>query len=107
MSAFENVTPIADQQELSLAGYTIKVLHTPGHTPGSVVFLMGDTMFSGDTLFAGSIGRTDFAGGNLQQMKQSLKKLISLDGDYRIYPGHEDYTTLSREKRINPYLKFL
>lgn len=107
VSAFENVTPIADQEELFLAGYSIKVLHTPGHTPGSVVFLMEDAMFSGDTLFAGSIGRTDFAGGNLQQMKKSLKKLVSLENDFRIYPGHEDYTTLSREKRINPYLKFL
>lgn len=107
VSAFENVTSIADQEELFLAGFSIKVLHTPGHTPGSVVFLIEDAMFSGDTLFAGSIGRTDFPGGNMQQMKQSLKKLASLEKDYPIYPGHEAYTCLSEEKRTNSYLKFL
>lgn len=107
VSAFENVTSIADQEELFLAGFSIKVLHTPGHTPGSVVFLIEDAMFSGDTLFAGSVGRTDFPGGNIQQMKRSLKKLASLEKDYPIYPGHEAYTCLSEEKRTNSYLKFL
>ena len=107
LSAFSNLVKIEEQEDLFLAGFAIKVLHTPGHTPGSVVFLIEDAMFSGDTIFAGSIGRTDFPGGNIQQMKKSLKKLASLEDDYQIYPGHESFTSLSKEKRTNSYLKFL
>ena len=107
VSAFSNVTAIEDNEELNLAGFTIQVLHTPGHTPGSVIYLMEDAMFSGDVLFAGSIGRTDFAGGSMEQMKKSLKRLVLIEKDYQVYPGHETYTRLSQEKRRNPYLNFL
>jgi len=107
VSAFSNVTKLSDNETLFLAGFSIRVLHTPGHTPGSVVYLIEDAMFSGDTLFAGSIGRTDFAGGNMGQMKKSLKKLASIEVEYQIYPGHEAYTYLSQEKKRNPYLKFI
>ena len=107
VSAFSNVTAIADEEKLLLGGFEIRVLHTPGHTPGSVVYVMEDTMFSGDTLFAGSIGRTDFAGGNMGQMKKSLKRLASIEGEYQIYPGHESVTFLSKEKKTNPYLKHI
>lgn len=105
VSAFSNVKPLADNQTLSLAGLTITVLHTPGHTPGSVTFLIEDAMFSGDTLFYRSIGRTDFAGGNDMQMMQSLKRLALLDGNYTVYPGHEAVTSLDYERKYNPYLK--
>ena len=89
---------------LTLAGLTFWVLPTPGHTPGSVCLLAGDTMFSGDTLFRGSCGRTDLPGGSWEQMLASLKPLASLPGDYRVLPGHGEETTLAWERTHNPYL---
>ena len=90
---------------LHLAGLTISVIRTPGHTPGSVCLLIGDAMFSGDTLFAGSCGRTDFPGGSDAAMRASLRRLAGLPTDYRVYPGHGMDTTLAEEKRYNPYLR--
>ena len=90
---------------LSVAGLAIKVLHTPGHTPGSVCLLMDDAIFSGDTLFAGSMGRCDFPGSNIFDMRKSLKKLWNLPGDYRVFPGHAEDTTLEYERKTNPYLR--
>ena len=90
---------------VSAAGLDIKVLRTPGHTPGSVCLLMEDAMFSGDTLFAGSMGRCDFPGSNIFDMRKSLKKLCSLAGDYRVFPGHAEATTLDYERKNNPYLR--
>ena len=87
------------------AGLTFEVLHTPGHTPGSVCLLCGDVMFSGDTLFAGSIGRTDFPGGDWGTIKASLGRLSELSADYRVLPGHGEETTLSFEKKTNPYMQ--
>ena len=89
---------------LNLAGLAIRVLPTPGHTPGSVCLLVGDTMFSGDTLFQGSCGRTDLPGGSWEQIAASLKTLAALPGDYRVLPGHGGETTLDRERQSNPYL---
>ena len=89
---------------LNLAGLTIRVLPTPGHTPGSVCLLVGDTLFSGDTLFRGSCGRTDFPGGSWEQIQSSLKALAALPGDYRVLPGHGEQTTLEWERMHNPYL---
>ena len=86
-------------------GAQIAVLHTPGHTPGSVCLLLGDQMFSGDTLFEGSCGRMDLPGGDQLQMHQSLNRLVSLQADYHIHPGHGGSTTLSAEKRYNPYMR--
>ena len=86
-------------------GVELTVLHTPGHTPGSVCLLMKDQMFSGDTLFEGSCGRIDLPGGNPQQMLQSLRRLASLQADYTVHPGHGGSTTLAEEKRYNPYLR--
>ena len=80
------------------------VLHTPGHTKGSVCYLVENLLISGDTLFAGSCGRVDFPTGNAAQMMESLQRLANLDGDYTVLPGHEGLTTLSRERRLNPYL---
>ena len=89
---------------LNLAGLTIRVLPTPGHTPGSVCLLVGDTIFSGDTLFQGSCGRTDLPGGSWERIAASLKTLAALPGDYRVLPGHGGETTLDRERQSNPYL---
>lgn len=89
---------------LNLAGLAIRVLPTPGHTPGSVCLLVEDTMFSGDTLFQGSCGRTDLPGGSWERIAASLKTLAALPGDYRVLPGHGGETTLDRERQSNPYL---
>lgn len=93
------------EHPLSLAGLSFRVLHTPGHTPGSVCLLTEDAMFSGDTLFAGSMGRCDFPGSSIFAMRRSLKKLCDLAGDYRVFPGHGESTTLAQEKKYNPYLR--
>ena len=96
---------LEDGQTVSLAGLEMKVLHTPGHTPGSVCFQIEDCLITGDTLFAGSIGRTDFPGGDYDTICASLARLKMLKGKYDIFPGHGDATTLDEEKRYNPYLK--
>ena len=92
---------------LQLAGATFHIIHTPGHTPGSVCIICGDAMFSGDTLFAGSCGRTDLPGGDWATILQSLKRLAGQTKDYTVYPGHGESTTLEAEKKYNPYLKGL
>ena len=87
------------------AGLAFKVLRTPGHTPGSVCLLCENAMFSGDTLFWGSCGRTDFPGGSWTEIRKSLVRLAELPGDYRVYPGHGDATSLSFERKMNPYMQ--
>ena len=89
---------------LELAGLSLRVLHTPGHTPGSVCLLCQDVLFSGDTLFAGSCGRTDLPGGSWTTIRESLRRLAAIDGDFTVCPGHGEASTLSREKATNPYL---
>lgn len=105
VTSFHNLLPIQENDQLDIAGMTFQVLHTPGHTPGSVTFRLNDLLFTGDTLFCGSIGRTDFAGGNQAQIMVSLAKLAQLEGDYRVYPGHEGSTTLERERQQNLWLR--
>ncbi len=90
---------------VTVAGLQVKVLHTPGHTPGSVCLMIGDVIFSGDTLFAGSMGRCDFPGSNIFDMRKSLRKLRDLPGDYQVFPGHAESTTLEFERNTNPYLR--
>lgn len=100
-------TPIrhlAEGDVLTLGSYDIKVLNTPGHSWGSCVFLMDREMFSGDTLFAGSCGRTDFSGGSTEKMMASLKRLHDLEGDYNVYPGHEGASTLENERTGNYFM---
>lgn len=82
----------------------ILVHHTPGHSKGSVCFQYQDMLFTGDTLFRGSMGRTDFAGGNYQEIMASLKKLAQLEGDFKVFPGHEASSTLDSERKNNPYI---
>jgi len=95
----------AEGSLLNVAGLYIHVLHTPGHTPGSVCLMVEDTMFSGDTLFAGSCGRTDLPGGSYSTIRKSLSRLASFETNYWVRPGHGESTTLAEEKRYNPYLK--
>ena len=90
---------------LTVAGLEIGVMHTPGHTPGCVCLLVEDAMFSGDTLFEGSCGRTDLPGGDWAQLLKSLGRLRMLASDYRVFPGHGPATTLAQEKKWNPYMR--
>lgn len=94
----------SDGDSLTLAGMAFEVLHTPGHTPGSVCLRFGEHLFSGDTLFAGSCGRTDFPGSSPSDMYHSLKRLSQLEDNLKVYPGHGETTTIGEEKRYNPYL---
>lgn len=87
------------------AGLEFKVLATPGHTPGSVCLICGDALFTGDTLFRGSCGRTDLPGGSMREEMRSLKKICQLEGDYEVYPGHMDSSSLERERRFNHYCR--
>ena len=91
--------------ELTAAGLRFRVLSTPGHTPGSVCLLCENTLFSGDTLFAGSYGRTDFPGGSDAAMSASLKRLSTLPPETRVLPGHGPASTIADELRTNPYLR--
>ena len=90
---------------LHLAELDISVLHTPGHTPGSVCLLVETALFSGDTLFQGSCGRTDLPGGDWSTILNSLKRLASIEGNLWVFSGHGGSTTLRDEKRYNPYMR--
>ena len=96
---------VKDGEEVELGKRKFKVIFTPGHTCGSVCYICGDTMISGDTLFMGSCGRTDFPTGDWKQMTESLKLLKNLDGDYKVYSGHGSSTTLERERKTNMYMR--
>ena len=100
--------PLSDGQQLHLSGAIIQVIHTPGHTPGSVCFWSEDNNFllSGDTLFAGSIGRTDLDGGDYDALMDSIReKLLLLPGDTDVVPGHGQPTSIAREGMSNPFLQ--
>lgn len=105
LSVGEQVSPIKAEDKLSLGKVIIEVIITPGHTPGSVCLKVGNTLFTGDTLFKGSVGRTDFPGSNPQDLALSLKKLLNYPDNTKILPGHGEPTTLGEEKQSNPYLK--
>ena len=90
---------------LEIAGVSIKVLHTPGHTPGCVCLMIKENLFSGDTLFRDSCGRTDLPGGNGAELFKSLRRLAALPGDYRVLPGHGMESTLDEERENNPYIQ--
>ncbi len=106
----ERFVPLDDGQALDVAGIVIDVIHTPGHTPGHCCFYLGaeGILFSGDQLFAGSIGRTDLPGGDYQTLMRSMAdKVLPLPGDTEVLPGHGPATTLARERRFNPFLQEL
>ena len=92
---------LADGEQLHLAGLDIAVLHTPGHTPGGVTYQIGDALFTGDTLFAHGYGRTDLPGGDFSALRRSLRRLLHLAGDFRVFPGHSESTTLNHERGID------
>ena len=93
-----------DFEEITAGGLTFTVLATPGHTHGSVCFQCQDALFTGDTLFSGSCGRTDLPSGDPYWMRWSLERLAELEGDFTVYPGHGGASTLSRERKFNPYM---
>jgi glyoxylase-like metal-dependent hydrolase (beta-lactamase superfamily II) len=94
-----------DGDSVTAGGLTFRVLSTPGHTKGSVCFQCEDVLFSGDTLFAGSCGRTDLPGGDWNTICRSLARLAALEEDLTVYPGHGPATTLQRERCVNPYMR--
>lgn len=102
-----NFTTIEEGDEITLDELTFRVMNTPGHTKGSVCYHCGENLFTGDTLFASSMGRTDFPGGSAQEMKNSLSRLSQINENLNVYPGHNESSTLDFEKKYNPYMKGL
>ena len=96
--------PLADNEEIPIGNKVIRVIHTPGHSPGSVCYFIDDVVFAGDTLFAGSIGRTDLYGGSYEEIIHSINtRLFTLEDHIIVYPGHGEFTTIGKEKRHNPF----
>ena len=95
---------LCDREKIHVGETIFTVMHTPGHTPGSCCFLTDGIIFSGDTLFRRSAGRTDFPGGSASDLRRSLQKLAALEGNYQVYPGHEDFTTLDYERKYNLFM---
>jgi len=95
---------LSDGDLIEFGETKLSVMHTPGHSGGSVMFIGVGVIFSGDTLFEGSVGRTDGWSGDFAEQKESLVKIKAMYGDYRVLPGHGEETTLSREKETNPFL---
>lgn len=105
MDVPEELKPLHDGDVLELAGMSIGVLHTPGHSPGSVSFHIDDAVFDGDLVFRSSVGRTDFPGGDFETLANSAaQKIFTLDPETKIYPGHMGPTDVGWEKRTNPFL---
>ena len=102
---FTEVRFCEEGEHIHAGGLTFTTMETPGHTWGSVCYVCENAIFSGDTLFAGSCGRTDLPGGDWQTIMLSLERLAELEGDFDIYPGHGESTTLAREKQYNPYMR--
>lgn len=96
---------LEDGMEVTQGSLTIRVLHTPGHTAGCCCFVCGDALFSGDTLFHESCGRTDLETGDMEDMFRSLARLAALEGNYRVFPGHMSSTSLDYERQFNPYMR--
>jgi hydroxyacylglutathione hydrolase len=109
-TAIPSVQPEADVMlkngdTLRVGNVDLIILHTPGHTPGSICILTSDALFTGDTLFQGSVGRTDFPGGSFSRLMHSIKEvLFALPKDYPVYPGHGESTSLSKEQDSNPFI---
>lgn len=103
--SFDVDVELSDGDTIMLGDDEIRFITTPGHTVGSGCYITGNWLFSGDTLFCQSIGRTDFPTSNHSDMMKSLKKIKDLDGFYVVYPGHDVFSTLDAEKQYNPYMK--
>ena len=101
---------LRDGEILNVCGLSVRAISTPGHTAGGMCYLVRGAdgtgaLFTGDTLFAGSIGRTDFPTGDMAALRKSLKRLAALEGDFPVYAGHEEDTTLEEERRTNPFMR--
>ena len=100
---------LKNNDEVKIGNLTIKLIHTPGHSPGAICLLVGNKVITGDTLFVNAIGRTDLEGGNPLQLFESLQKLKKLNDDIEVYPGHDygdiPFSTIGNEKKNNPYFK--
>ena len=103
--SFGDITPYREGDTVEVDGIRLEVLDTPGHTPGSVTLRAENVLFTVDTLFAGSMGRTDLPGGDEGEIMRSLKRLGELEGDYQVLPGHEGQSTLERERKSNYCLR--
>ena len=99
------IQTVTEGDTIEFGSARIQVMHTPGHSPGSLVYRVGDVLLAGDTMFAGSCGRPDFIGGSTGQMLLSLKRLVSLEGNLRVCPGHDRTTDLDTEREHNPYVQ--
>ena len=108
MSADNSPRPdreLNDGDEVPFGNIILKVIHTPGHTPGGISLFAADVVFVGDTLFAGSIGRTDFPGGSFEALRESIRKRLFILGDHvKVYTGHGPPTTIGEERRSNPFV---
>src|SRR5207248_3078120 len=100
----DNVRTVVDGDVLEFAGFSIEVMHAPGHTPGSVCFATDGFVFSGDLVFQGAIGRSDFPNSSSEDMEKSLKRFLTLADPLPVYPGHGPETTVGQERRSNPFL---
>ena len=97
---------LREGEKVKVGSYTITAIHTPGHSQGGMCFSAPGAVFTGDTLFTGSIGRTDFSGGNHHQLIQSvINKIFPLGDDIRVYPGHGPASTIGRERLTNPFFR--
>jgi glyoxylase-like metal-dependent hydrolase (beta-lactamase superfamily II) len=97
---------VEDGDVLRFGSSAVRVLHTPGHSPGSICLHQGLVLLSGDTLFNGSVGRTDFIGGSFEELERSIRtKIYTLDDETLVYPGHGPITTVGMEKRFNPFVR--
>ena len=103
-SLFERLL-LSEGDVISFGQSKLEVLHTPGHTPGSVCYRVGQDLFTGDTLFDAGWGRTDLPGGDMETELKSLRRICALPGDYEVYPGHMDPSTLEREREFNYYCR--
>lgn len=98
---------VKDGEVLSIGSFVFQIIHTPGHTKGGICLLIEDQMFTGDTLFNGSMGRTDLYGGNDEHMRASLYKLTQFDGKISVHPGHGASSTIEHERNNNPFMRGL
>ena len=105
IEAFEVDKFIKEPDLLDLAGFKFKVLDTPGHTEGGLAFVVDEYIFTGDTIFMQSYGRTDFKTGDFKKLKSSILKILSLDGEYTLFPGHGDVSYSSFERIYNPIME--
>jgi hydroxyacylglutathione hydrolase len=104
LAEVKDLRTVGDGDVLTFDGFSLEVMHTPGHTPGHCVLRVGGDVFSGDLVFAGSIGRSDFPNSNPAAMRASLRRFLSLSDDLPVFPGHGAATSVGRERATNPFL---